>query len=198
MRTKSGKEKEMEKLKKECLEFCYRHPLYRPGTYPVFGEGSLNAKIMFIGEAPGYYESISGHPFCGPAGKVLDELLDSVGIKRAEVYITNLVKLRPPENRDPKMEEIKAFAPYLDKQIKIINPKVICTLGNYSTAFIFEKYGLKDKLQGISKIHGKVFEVGNLFDSLKIIPLYHPAVATYNPNMKKILKEDFKILEKFK
>jgi len=194
----SMKEKEMEKLKKECLEFCYRHPLYRQGTHPVFGEGSLNAKIMFIGEAPGYYESISGHPFCGAAGKVLDELLDSVGIKREEVYITNLVKLRPPENRDPKMEEIKAFAPYLDKQIKIINPKVICTLGNYSTAFIFEKYGLKDKLQGISKIHGKVFEVGNLFDSLKIIPLYHPAVATYNPNMKKILKKDFKILEKFK
>ena len=194
----SMKEKEMEKLKKECLEFCYRHPLYRQGTHPVFGEGSLNAKIMFIGEAPGYYESISGHPFCGAAGKVLDELLDSVGIKREEVYITNLVKLRPPENRDPKMEEIKTFAPYLDKQIKIINPKVICTLGNYSTAFIFEKYGLKDKLQGISKIHGKVFEVGNLFDSLKIIPLYHPAVATYNPNMKKILKKDFKILEKFK
>jgi len=198
MRTKSVKEKEMEKLKKECLEFCYRHPLYRQGTHPVFGEGSLNAKIMFIGEAPGYYESISGHPFCGAAGKVLDELLDSVGIKRAEVYITNLVKLRPPENRDPKMEEIKSFAPYLDKQIKIINPKVICTLGNYSTAFIFEKYGLKDKIQGISKIHGKVFEVENLFDSLKIIPLYHPAVATYNPNMKKILKEDFKILERFK
>jgi len=198
MRTKSVKEREMEKLKKECLEFCYRHPLYRQGTHPVFGEGSLNAKIMFIGEAPGYYESISGHPFCGAAGKVLDELLDSVGIKRAEVYITNLVKLRPPENRDPKMEEIKSFAPYLDKQIKIINPKVICTLGNYSTAFIFEKYGLKDRLQGISKIHGKVFEVENLFDSLKIIPLYHPAVATYNPNMKKILKEDFKILERFK
>jgi len=192
------KEKEMEKLKKECLEFCYRHPLYSQGTHPVFGEGSLNAKIMFIGEAPGYYESISGHPFCGAAGKILDELLDSVGIKREEVYITNLLKLRPPENRDPKIEEIKAFAPYLDKQIKIINPKVICTLGNYSTAFIFEKYGLKDKLQGISKIHGKVFEVGSLFDSLKIIPLYHPAVATYNPNMKKILKEDFKILEKFK
>ena len=198
MRTKSVKEREMEKLKKECLEFCYRHPLYRQGTHPVFGEGSLNAKIMFIGEAPGYYESISGHPFCGAAGKVLDELLDSVGIKRAEVYITNLVKLRPPENRDPKMEEIKSFAPYLDKQIKIINPKVICTLGNYSTAFIFEKYGLKDRIQGISKIHGKVFEVENLFDSLKIIPLYHPAVATYNPNMKKILKKDFKILEKFK
>ena len=198
MRTKSVKEKEMEKLKKECLEFCYHHPLYRQGTHPVFGEGSLNAKIMFIGEAPGYYESISGHPFCGAAGKVLDELLDSVGIKRAEVYITNLVKLRPPENRDPKMEEIKSFAPYLDKQIKIINPKVICTLGNYSTAFIFEKYGLKDRIQGISKIHGKVFEVENLFDSLKIIPLYHPAVATYNPNMKKILKEDFKILERFK
>ncbi|MCD6528454.1 uracil-DNA glycosylase [bacterium] len=188
----------MEKVKKECLEFCYHHPLYQKGTYPVFGEGSLNAKIMFIGEAPGYHESVVGRPFCGAAGKILDELLDSVGIKREEVYITNVVKLRPPNNRDPRPEEIKEFAPFLHKQIDIIKPKVICTLGNYSTAFIFEKYGLKDKLQGISKIHGKVFEIKSLFDSLKIIPLYHPAVATYNVKMKEVLKKDFKVLEKLK
>ena len=192
------KEKEMEKLKKECLDFCYKHPLYQKGTYPVFGEGPLDAKIMLIGEAPGYHESIEGRPFCGAAGKILDELLDFVGIKRKDVYITNLVKLRPFNNRDPKPEEIKSFAPYLSKQIEIIKPKIICTLGNYSTTFIFQKYGLEDKLQGISKIHGKIFEVENLFQKIKIIPFYHPAVATYNPNMKEILKRDFKVLEKFK
>lgn len=194
----SEKEKEMEKLKKECLEFCYSHPLYEKGTYPVFGEGSLDAKIMILGEAPGYHESISGHPFCGAAGKILDELLESVGIERNEVYITNIVKLRPPNNRDPKPEEIQAFGPYLDRQIEIIKPKAICTLGNYSTKYILEKYGLGSQVQGISKIHGKVFEVKSLFQDIKIIPLYHPAVATYNPNMKEVLKRDFKILEKFK
>ena len=192
------KEKEMEKLKKECLEFCYNHPLYKKGTYPVFGEGSLEAKIMFIGEGPGYYESISGRPFCGAAGKVLDELLEYVGIKREEIYITNLLNLRPPGNRDPKPEEIKEFAPFLERQIQIIAPEVICPLGRYSMRFLMEKFGLKNEIQPISKIHGKVFEVKNLFQNIKIIPLYHPAVATYNPNMKEILKKDFQILRQFK
>jgi len=192
------KEKEMEELKKECLEFCYKHPLYEKGTCPVFGEGSLEEKIMFCGEAPGLNESLSGHPFCGAAGKVLDELLESIGIKREEVYITNIVKLRPPNNRDHKSEEIRDFSPYLERQIETIKPKVICTLGNFSTAYIMERYGLKDQIQGISKIHGKVFEAKSLFKTIKIIPLYHPAVATYNINMKKILKDDFKILEELK
>lgn len=192
------KDKEMEKLKKECLELCKRHPLYQEGTSPVFGEGSLNAEIILIGEAPGYHESLTGRPFCGAAGKILDELLESIGIKREKVYITNVVKLRPPNNREPKPEEIKAFSPYLERQIGIIKPKVICTLGNYSTVFIFEKYGLKNQIQGISKIHGKVFGVKTLFKSIKIIPFYHPAVATYNRNMKEILEKDFKVLEEFK
>ncbi|MBZ9572684.1 uracil-DNA glycosylase [Patescibacteria group bacterium] len=192
------KEKGMDSLKKECLKFCYSHPLYEEGAHPVFGEGSLWAKIMLVGEAPGYYESLSGRPFCGAAGKVLDELLDSAGIKREKIYITNVVKIRPPNNRDPKPEEIQAFAPYLEKQIEIIKPKVICPLGRYSMRFLMEKFGLKDKIQAISKIHGKVFEVKNLFNSVKIIPLYHPAVATYNPKMKEILKKDFQILGKFK
>jgi len=192
----SEKEKEMEKLKKECLEFCYRHPLYKKGTYPVFGKGSLETKIMLIGEAPGYWESQKGEPFVGAAGKILDELLEGVGIKREEIYITNLINVRPPDNRDPKPEEIKDFAPYLEKQIEIIKPEVICPLGRYSMKFLMEKYGLKDQIQGISKIHGRLFEVKTLFQNIKIIPLYHPAVATYNPNMKSVLEEDFKILKK--
>jgi len=187
----------LEDIKKEVLN-CKKCQLYKNRTNPVFGEGNPKAEIMFVGEAPGFNEDREGRPFCGAAGRVLDELLDSIAVKREEVFITNILKCRPPNNREPKMEEIKACTPYLERQIKIIRPKVICTLGNYSTAYIFEKYGLKDRLQGISKIHGKVFEARNLFESVKIISLYHPAVATYNPNMKEILKKDFKILEKFK
>ena len=185
--------KGMEKVKDEVLA-CKKCPLYKTKTYPVIGQGSHQAEIIFVGEAPGFNEDKTGRPFCGEAGKVLDELLDFIGFKREEIYICNILKCRPPGNRNPKKEEIEACASYLEKQIEIIEPKVICVLGNYSTAYILEKYGLKEKIQGISKIHSQVFSANNF----KIIPLYHPAVATYNPNMKEILKKDFKVLEKFK
>ena len=187
----------LEEIKNEVLN-CKRCCLYKTRTNPVIGEGNHQAKIMFIAEAPGFNEDITGHPFCGASGGILDELLNSVGIKRQQIYITNILKCRPPENRGPKPEEIKACSSYLEKQIEIIKPKVICTLGNYSTTFIFEKYGLKNRIQGISKIHGRLFESKNLFQSIIIIPFYHPAVASYNPNMKQILVKDFKTLEKFK
>lgn len=189
--------KELKRIKDEVLN-CKICSLYRyrveNNFHPVIGEGNHQAQIMFIGEAPGLSEAKTGRPFCGEAGKVLDKLLESTGIKREEVYISNILKCRPPGNRDPKTEEIKACTPYLERQIKIIKPKVICTLGNYSAVYILERYGLKDKIQGISKIHGKIFSL----DDIKIIPLYHPAVVTYNANMKEILKKDFKVLEKFK
>jgi len=194
-------EEELKKIKSEVLS-CKKCSLYKERFenkfYPVIGEGDHRTEIMFVGEAPGLQEAKTGRPFCGAAGKILDELLESVGIKRENVYITNILKDRPPKNRDPKPEEIKACTPYLERQIKIIKPAVICTLGNFSTACIFEKYGLKDQIQGISKIHGEIFEAKNLFTNIKIIPLYHPAVAIYNINMKEILKKDFKILERFK
>lgn len=192
---------DLEKIKNEVLN-CKKCPLYKTRKNPVLGSGNLDAKIMFCAEAPGYWEDVKGNPFVGAAGKILDELLESVRLKRKEVYICNLLKCRPitPDfkNRAPNLNEIEACTPYLNRQIEVIKPKVICTLGNYSTAFIFEKYGLKNQIQGISKIHGKVFEVKSLFHNIKIIPLYHPAVATYNRDMKEILKKDFKILEKFK
>jgi len=184
-------EKELRKIKNEVIN-CKKCPLYKTRIYPVIGQGNHRAKIMLIGEAPGASEDRTGFPFCGAAGKILDELLNSVGIKRKNIYICNILKCRPPANRNPKAEEIEACTPYLLRQIKNIKPKVICTLGNFSTAFILEKYGLKDKIQGIGKIHGKVFNS----NSIKIIPLYHPAAATYNLNMKEILKNDFKILKK--
>ncbi len=190
------KQDEIKKLKKECNEFCKKHPLYEEGTFPVFGEGSLDPDIILIGEAPGYNESITGKPFCGAAGKILDEILNNAGLKREDIFITNIVKLRPPKNRNPTKEEINQFSPFLDNQIKILNPKIIGTLGNFSTAYIMEKFNLKDKIKGISKIHGQVFNVSTLFNVIKIVPLYHPAVATYNANMKDTLKQDFLVLKK--
>jgi uracil-DNA glycosylase family 4 len=185
---------ELEKIKKEVLG-CKKCELYKTRNNPVIGEGSIEAKIMLVGEAPGASEDKTGRPFCGAAGEVLDELLRSTGIKREEVYIANLLKCRPPENRDPKPEEIDACVPYLERQIEVIKPEVICPLGRYSMRFLMEKYGLKEQIDGISKIHGKVFESRSLFEKIKIIPLYHPAAATYNPNLKEILKRDFSIVE---
>ena len=190
-------EKELKKIKNEIIN-CRKCPLYKTRNYPVVGYGNHQAKVMFVGEAPGAQEDKTGRPFCGAAGKILDELLESIGIKREEVYIANLLKCRPPNNRDPQKEEIEACVLYLEEQIEIIRPEVICPLGRFAMKFLMEKYNLKDQIQGISKIHGKVFEVKTLFQNIKIIPFYHPAVVTYNPDMKEILKKDFKILGKFK
>jgi uracil-DNA glycosylase family 4 len=184
-------EEEMGRLEEEIKE-CKRCELWKTRTNPVAGEGSLTAKVMFVGEAPGYYEDLKGRPFVGKAGKILDELLESVGLERSEVYIANVLKCRPPGNRNPATVEIRACTPYLDAQMEIIKPTVIATLGNFSLGYIFDKFGLKaDK---ISKIHGKVFKVSTIAGIKKIVPLYHPAVATYNPGMKEVLVDDFKEL----
>ncbi len=193
----SKREEELKSVKDDVVS-CQKCPLFQTRINPVIGEGNHKAKIVFIGEAPGAQEDKEGRPFCGRAGKILDELLNSAGIKREDVYICNILKCRPPGNRDPKSEEIQACTIYLQRQIEAIKPEVICTLGNYATKYVLDKYGLKDKIEGISKIHGKIFEMSNLFGSLNVIPLYHPAVVTYNPNMKGLLEEDFKILKKFK
>ena len=190
------KEQELKKIKEEVIS-CRKCSLYKTRTCPVIGEGNHQAKIVFVGEGPGASEDRTGYPFCGAAGKILDELLNAVEIKREEVYICNILKCRPPGNRDPQKEEIEACVPYLEKQIEIIKPEVVCPLGRFAMEFLMEKFGLKDQVQGISKIHGKVFESRSLFQKITLIPFYHPAVATYNPNMKEILKKDFKILEKF-
>ncbi len=187
---------ELRKIRDEVVA-CQKCPLskYRKENnfYPVIGEGNHWAKIMFVGEAPGLEEAKTGHPFCGRAGKVLDRLLESIGIERKNVYIANILKCRPPGNRDPEEEEIEACVPYLDRQIDIIKPEIIGALGRYSAFYLLRKYGLEE-IEGISRIHGKIFD----FKNIKIVPLYHPAVATYNPGMIDILKNDFKILENFK
>jgi len=171
---------------------CKKCPLYKTRHLPVIGQGNHNADIMFIGEAPGRNEDLTGRPFCGRAGDVLSELLESIGLKREDVYIGNILKCRPPGNRNPLPNEIDACTLYLDKQIKVINPKVICCLGNFATGYILRKFGLESEIQGVSKIRGKVLNAGKR----KIIPLYHPAVVAYNINMKDILMEDFKMIKK--
>ena len=176
-------------------------PLYKErveGKYfPVIGEGSHDAKIMFVGEAPGRNEAQTGKPFCGASGKVLDELLSHIGVDRKTVYVTNIVKDRPTNNRDPKPEEIELYAPFLDKQIDIIEPRVIATLGRFSMEYIMQRYGLEDKLETISNMHGKVFKTKTSEGkSVSIVPLYHPAVAVYNRNQLDILKKDFEVLIK--
>ena len=190
------KDEALRQIRDEIVH-CQKCPLFRTRIYPVIGEGNHDARIVFVGEAPGANEDKTGHPFCGRAGEVLNELLRTIGVERKDVYICNLLKCRPPANRDPQPEEIRACSPYLMRQIKIINPKVISPLGRYSMRFLMEKFGLKEEIQPISKIHGKVFPVRTLFGEQEIIPLYHPAVATYNINMMGILKKDFQVLKKF-
>ncbi len=184
-------EKEIKQLE-HAIVSCKKCELWKTRKNPVVGNGSLDAGVMFIGEAPGYHEDMQGAPFVGRAGKVFDELLQSIELKRGEVYVCNILKCRPPDNRNPFDSEIKACTPYLDKQITAIKPKVIGTLGNFATSYILQKFGLE--VEKIGKIHGKTFHIKNLLFESRIIPLYHPAAATYNPNMKSILLDDFKTI----
>ncbi len=190
----------MKEIKTEVVGLK-KSPLYQfrieNKNLPVIGEGSHFAKIVFIGEAPGRNEAKHGRPFCGRAGDILNGLLESVLIKREDVYITNIVKDRPPKNRDPLPEEIKIYSPFLDRQIEIIRPKVIATLGRYAMGYIMQKFGLGDLLEPIGKMHGRVLEAKASYGDIKIVPLYHPAVAVYNSHTLEQLKKDFEMLKSF-
>lgn len=191
----SGERYELMKAIKDDVFNLKTSPLYAErinnGVFPVIGEGDHFAKIMFIGEAPGKNEAATGRPFCGASGDILDELLASAGIARNQVYVTNVVKDRPPMNRDPLPSEIEIYAPFLDRQIEIIQPKVIATLGRFSMDYIMRKFGLSAELLPISRIHGKEFEAEVNYGKVKIIPLYHPAVAVYDRSKLEELKKDF-------
>lgn len=196
----SDKFEEMKKIRDELLDFK-KSPLYAERIenkmFPVIGEGSHDAKIMFIGEAPGKNEAKTGKPFCGASGRVLDELLAHIGLDRKTVYVTNIVKDRPTNNRDPKPEEIELYAPFLDRQIEIIQPTIIATLGRFSMEYVMKRLNLEGELDIISKMHGKAFTAKTVYGEVKIIPLYHPAVGIYNRNQLPELKKDFEVLKKF-
>jgi DNA polymerase len=165
---------------------CTRCKLYQTANKGVPGEGPADAKIMFIGEAPGFNEDRQGRPFVGQAGKFLDELLALAGLQRSDVYITNVVKHRPPNNRDPEADEIAACAGYLDRQIALINPRVIVTLGRFSMARWFPR-------EKISRIHGQPKRV----DGRLIVPMMHPAAALHQPQNRTLIEEDFRRLPDF-
>lgn len=168
------------------VENCKKCSLYRGRTNAVPGEGAENANVMFIGEGPGREEDSQGRPFVGAAGKILTELIESIGLKREDVFIGNVVKCRPPNNRDPFLEEIKSCWPYLESQIKIIKPKLIVTLGRHSMGRFLP--GLK-----ISEVHGKPKRANGIWQKRQVyLPLYHPAAALYDQRKKKVLFEDFK------
>jgi len=189
-----GKTEELRKIKDEVVALknsALADERRANGTLPVVGEGSHDAEIMFIGEAPGKNEAETGKPFCGRAGKVLDGLLESAGIKREDVYVTNIVKDRPPQNRDPLPEEIDVYGPFLDRQIEIIKPKVVATLGRFSMEYVMRRYGLENELDTIGTLHGKILQTKNF----KLVPLYHPAAAIYNQHLLDTLKKDFQVLK---
>ena len=166
------------------------------GKNLVFGKGNPDASILFIGEAPGANEDREGIPFVGAAGKELDKLLRSIGLTIEDVYIANILKHRPPENRDPNPAEIRAHTPYLVEQIRIINPRYVCTLGNYATKFLLARFDVAAmaKQPGITAVHGKPIEVA--IDHLRctLFPLYHPAAILYNPKLRSELEQDFRTL----
>jgi len=191
-KTRTTKETHMEDVATE-IKACRKCHLWEQRRTPVLGEGNLNASVMFVGEAPGYYEDVKGRPFVGAAGKLLDELLSDVGLSRREVFIGNVLKCRPPGNRDPFAREIETCTPYLNQQIKIIRPKIIVTLGRHSTSYIFSKVGLKSK--GITKLRGKVHEIKLFGFQIFLIPMYHPAAALYNIGYKDELERDFQLLK---
>ena len=161
----------------------------------VIGEGDPYAEIMFIGEAPGKQEAKSGRPFVGSAGRVLDELLSHIDLQRDDVYITNVVKDRPPENRDPHVDEIEIYTPFLIRQIEIIEPKVIATLGRFAMDFILDQFEMPQKGEKISNLHGQELQAQTPFGKVTVVPLYHPAVALYNRDQRATLEKDFEVLK---
>lgn len=186
----SGKHVEMEEIVREIVE-CRRCELWRTRRNPVPGEGSLNAEVMFIGEAPGYNEDIQGRPFVGAAGKLLDTLISGIlNLKRNDVYIANVLKCRPPGNRDPLPREVELCTPYLDRQLLIIRPKVIVTLGRHSTIYIMQKAGIQ--VRDISSVRGRLYKTSILGLNISLIPTFHPAAALYNPKLRGVLEEDFR------
>ena len=189
MQPRSAEERraELVELYREAAS-CRRCPLHQGRTRVVFGAGNADADLMFVGEAPGQQEDLEGLPFVGRAGKLLDQLLGEVGLRREDVFITNVLKSRPPGNRDPELAEIDACKPYLHKQVELIEPRVICTLGNFSTKLLTRSQ------RGITSVHGRpqVHELGGR--AVRVYPIYHPAAALRSTKTLEELREDFRRL----
>jgi len=191
---------------KKSVEFNFleaamvkRTSLFKDCINIVVGKGNLNADILFVGEAPGKNEDEQGLPFVGAAGKNLDKLLANVGLSMEDIYVANILKCRPPENRDPSSEEIAAHAPWLLKQIHEIKPKIVCSLGNYATKFFMALGKVEDMKDqpSISQVHGVAWEITMEGISFKLMPLFHPAAIIYNrTKLTPLWEEDMKTVKK--
>jgi uracil-DNA glycosylase len=170
----------------EAVAGCTRCPLAQGRTQVVFGSGDPNADLMFVGEAPGFHEDKQGVPFVGAAGKLLDQLLAGIGLTRGDVYVCNVLKCRPPGNRDPMPDEIEACEGHLWRQIELIGPRVVATLGNFATKL------LSGKPAGITRVHGSEQETTLGGRRVLLYPIYHPAAALYTPRMLEVLQSDFR------
>jgi len=186
---------EIKEIERKCAEA--EMSLKEGAKNLVFGKGSEESEIMFVGEAPGAKEDELGEPFVGAAGKNLDGLLEKVGLSLNDVYIANILKYRPPENRGPLPEEIEEHGKWLVEQIKVINPKVICSLGNYATKFFLAggDVGKMKEQIGITQIHGKARIIDFLGLKIKLIPLFHPAAIIYNQSLKGEWEKDMEIVK---
>ncbi|HSX16665.1 MAG TPA: uracil-DNA glycosylase [Patescibacteria group bacterium] len=181
----TAKQRKLDQIAAEIVANNVCPDLAKTAKHLVFGEGSPDAKIVFIGEAPGRNEDETGRPFIGAAGRVLDELLESIGLRRQDVYVTSILKYRPPDNRDPKPEEKTEFWPYLSAQLEVIVPQLIVTLGRHSTNCFLPDVQ-------ISKVHGQPLQ----WKGYTLLPLYHPAAALYNGSMRQTLLDDFAAIAK--
>jgi len=191
------KNTELEQIAREIDQLTHS-PLYQyriDNNYSaVIGEGSLDAEIMCIGEAPGKKEAETGKPFCGKSGTILDELLTSISLDRKAVYVTNIVKDRPPENRDPTQSEIDLYGPFLDRQIDLIQPKVIATLGRFSMEYVLRRFGFEGVIGEIGAMHGVPVSLPVNYGTVVVVPLYHPAASIYNQKLKHVLFDDIQKL----
>ncbi len=192
-----NKEKLLKEIKDEVINLK-KSPLYKQRVennfFPVIGEGNHYAKIILIGEAPGKNEALKGRPFCGKAGKILDNLLHSINIQRDDVYITNIVKDRPPNNRDPLEQEIEIYGCFLDRQIDIIQPEIIVGLGRFSCNYLLNKFNLEKEIEAITLMHGKIFTAQSRYGLIKILTSFHPAAAIYDRKKEKLLLQAFRKL----
>lgn len=175
------------------ISLCRKCGLWKTRKNPVPGEGDMNAPVVFIGEAPGRWEDVEGKPFVGSAGDLLNRILRKIGLSRGDIYITNLVKCRPPGNRDPHLSEIESCSPYLDRQLDIIKPKIILTLGRHSTSYIFSKAGLT--FTSISEVQGKIYEAKFWDSKIHLVASYHPAAALYNVQLEKEIETSIKLVK---
>jgi len=179
----------------EKIRVCVQCPLWEKRKSAVPGDGDANASVLFVGEAPGYWEDIKGMPFVGAAGRVLDALLEKIRLRRESVFITNVVKCRPPENREPRPLEIATCTSlYLNHQIHLVEPRIIVTLGRHATVYILSKAGVEN-VDSISWFRGRVYPVEFLGLSVAVVPMYHPASVLHNPGYRNDLENDFRLLK---